>query len=72
MNTDAAAMENSRAIKGPDYARQAIALTATNPKLSARMAMARAVEAHGNYDEAGKLAWREYLNAGCPAAKVSS
>jgi hypothetical protein len=62
-------MENSLAIKGADYARDAVAMLASgNPNHSAREAMAKLAVAHGNYTDEGKAIWREYLEAGCPAS----
>ena len=58
--------ENSLNIKGADYARAAIALTATNRNAKARRTMATAIPRHGNYDAAGKALWAAYAAAGAP------
>ncbi len=59
-------MENSTAIKGAEYAREAVALTATNRNTKAREAMAKAAVRIGNYTPGGKAIWEEYIDAGCP------
>ena len=61
-------LENSFAIKGADYAKQAIATVARETKQhKARVALATAIPMHGNYDDAGKALWADYLARGCPA-----
>lgn len=63
-------IDNSCAVKGADYARQAIAETARGTKQkAARMALAKAIPTHGNYDDAGKALWAAYLANGCPATE---
>lgn len=60
-------MENSTAIKGEDYAAQVIAqLRAGTPNAGAREALAKAALSIGNYTQAAKLLWQDYLNEGCP------
>ena len=56
-------------IKGADYARDYIAwMKAGTRSLSARRKMAEMAINIGNYDDAAKAVWREYLDAGCPSA----
>ena len=60
-------MENSTAIKGCEYAAQAIdKIARETPNASARKAIAGGVLAFGNYTDAAKVLWFEYLNRGCP------
>jgi hypothetical protein len=64
-----AQFENSLRIKDADYARRAVAATASGTRqLEARIGMAKLVASHGNYTPEGKAVWAEYLEAGCPAS----
>lgn len=62
-------MENSRAIKGADYAREAIAIMARETRSEgARRGLAKlAISRHGNYTPEGKTLWAMYLEQGCPS-----
>ena len=60
-------MQNSTEIKGYEYATQAIdKIARETPSASARKAIAGGVLAFGNYTDAAKVLWLEYLNSGCP------
>ena len=61
-------MENSKKIKGIEYAAKAISLTSTNPNRGGRKAMANAAVKIGNYTDEAKALWVEYINNGCPHA----
>lgn len=61
-------MENSRKIKGAQYALEAVALTATNPNASARKILANAAIRVGNYTPGAKAVWEQYIADGCPRA----
>lgn len=61
-------MENSKSIKGVEYARDAIAMTAMNKNANARKAMAKAAIAIGNYTDDARQLWVDYLDCGYPRA----
>ena len=61
-------MENSAAIKGVDFAREAITTMARETKQkSARVALCRAIPKLGNYTPEAKALWSDYLAKDCPA-----
>lgn len=61
-------MENSRNIKGAQYAIEAVALIAKNRNDSARKTMANSAVRIGNYTPGAKAVWEQYLADGCPYA----
>lgn len=63
-------LKSHAAVKGVEYARNAIAVTARETKQhKARLKMAEmACGKFGNYTEEAKALWAEYLAAGAPAA----
>lgn len=61
-------MKNSTEIKDTAYAAQAIdKIARETPNAKARKAIAGGVLAFGNYTDAAKVLWLDYLNAGCPS-----
>lgn len=59
-------MRNDSSIKGADYAREAIALVASNRNADARETVAKAAVRIGNYTQEAKALWQAYIDRGFP------